>query len=81
MKVKVKLFAGLREEMDRGEVEQELPQGSTLQDLIDVMLGRHPVLYRYLPSLQFAVNRRYVTGQVELSDGDEVAFLPPVGGG
>jgi molybdopterin synthase sulfur carrier subunit len=81
MKVRVKLFAGLREEMDRGEVEQELPQGSTLQDLIDVMLERHPVLQRYLPSLQFAVNRKYVVGQIELSDGDEVAFLPPVGGG
>jgi molybdopterin converting factor subunit 1 len=81
MRVKVKFFAALREELGTREVEQELPQGSTLQDLINVVLVQHPVLHRYLPSLHFAVNRKYVAGQMGLSDGDEVAFLPPVGGG
>ncbi len=81
MRVKVRFFAALREELGSGEMAQELPQGSTLHDLIDMVLERHPVLDRYLPSLHFAVNRKYATGRIELSDGDEVAFLPPVGGG
>jgi molybdopterin converting factor subunit 1 len=81
MRVKVKFFAALREELGSAEMEQELPLGSTLHDLTSVLLERHPVLDRYLPSLHFAVNRKYVTGQTELGDGDEVALLPPVGGG
>jgi molybdopterin converting factor subunit 1 len=81
MRIRVKWFAGLREEMGSAETELELTSGSTLQDLIDLMLERHGALLRYAPSLHYAVNHRYVTRQTVLCDGDEVAFLPPVGGG
>jgi molybdopterin converting factor subunit 1 len=81
VRIRVKWFAGLREEMGSRETEIDLKSGSTLQDLIDLMLERHAALLRYAPSLHYAVNRRYATLQAVLRDGDEVAFLPPVGGG
>jgi molybdopterin converting factor small subunit len=41
----------------------------------------HPILRAYTRFLSVAVNRAYVGMQTELHDGDEVACLPPVGGG
>jgi len=32
-------------------------------------------------SLRTAVNQKYIPDVVELKDGDEVAFIPPVQGG
>jgi molybdopterin converting factor small subunit len=34
-----------------------------------------------LPRVAFAVNRAYVKGDAQLSDGDELALIPPVSGG
>ena len=81
MKVKARLFAALRERIHEREMELQLPAGSTLQRLVDVMVQQHPLLHDYLPSLHFAVNRKYASLDTELQDGDEVALLPPVGGG
>ena len=32
-------------------------------------------------SLRVALNKKYITDETELQDGDEVAFIPPVQGG
>jgi molybdopterin converting factor small subunit len=32
-------------------------------------------------SLRIAVNQKYSPDEIELKDGDEVAFIPPVQGG
>jgi molybdopterin converting factor small subunit len=31
--------------------------------------------------LRVAVNRKYIPEKIELKDGDEIAFIPPVQGG
>ena len=81
MRIKVRFFAALREELGAREMVQELPAGATLQALVQQMAAECPVLNRGLSSLHFALNHRYVTLEAVLQDGDEVAFLPPVGGG
>ncbi|MBM4429481.1 MAG: MoaD/ThiS family protein [Chloroflexi bacterium] len=81
MKVTVRLFAAPREALGTGTVEQELPSGSTLQDLLDALLERFPTLRPYAPVCHFALNRCHTTCDPELHDGDEVALIPPVGGG
>jgi molybdopterin converting factor small subunit len=50
-------------------------------DLIEQLKQEHPVLRAYTRFLSVAVNRAYVGMQTKLQDGDEVACLPPVGGG
>jgi MoaE-MoaD fusion protein len=76
MKVRVRLFAGLRERAGTGEVELELPEGARVADalerLADVARGTRVVL---------AVNREYATPEVVLSPDDELALIPPVSGG
>jgi molybdopterin converting factor subunit 1 len=81
IEVKVKFFAAPREALGTSQIALHLPEGSTVEDLLDTLRDRHPVLDRYLRFLNVAVNRAYVGMRTELHDGDEVACLPPVGGG
>ena len=41
----------------------------------------HPALDSVLRSAVLAVNQEYVTENVALRDGDEVAVIPPISGG
>ncbi len=79
--VRVKFFAAPREALGTGEIEVTLPTGSTVSDLLDLLMEKHPPLRAYSRFISVAVNRAYVGMQTELQDGDEVACLPPVGGG
>lgn len=81
MEIRVKFFAAPREALGKSEMEVTLPAGSTAADLIEQLKQEHPVLRAYTRFLSVAVNRAYVGMQTELHDGDEVACLPPVGGG
>ncbi|RLE37137.1 molybdopterin synthase sulfur carrier subunit [Candidatus Acetothermia bacterium] len=81
MKVTVLLFAALREAAGTSELELELADGTTISGLISRLERDHPGLAAHLPHAKPAVNRRLVDGATILHDGDEVAFLPPVGGG
>jgi MoaE-MoaD fusion protein len=76
MRVRVRLFAGLRERVGTGENEMELPPGSRAGDVWDLLqIGPEP------RGLAYAVNRRYVDRDEPLAEGDELAIIPPVSGG
>ncbi|MCR4407456.1 MAG: MoaD/ThiS family protein [Anaerolineae bacterium] len=64
-----------------GEIEQVLPAGATVGELLDALTAQYPVLVPYAGFIRVAVNRVYAGREAELHDGDEVAWLPPVGGG
>ncbi len=81
MKVKVKFFGAPREGLGRREIEQELAPGSTVRELMNLLIDEYPVLLSYSRLLNIAVNRKYAALETELHEGDEVACLPPVGGG
>ena len=81
IRVKVKFFAAPREALGMREIEVDLPVGTTAGELIDRLTEEYPVLRPYTRFINVAVNRAYVGMQTELHDGDEVACLPPVGGG
>jgi MoaE-MoaD fusion protein len=73
MSVHVKLFAGLRERAGWSTREVE---AATVGDVWpELGLGEEPA------GLLYAVNREYAERDRELSDGDEVALIPPVSGG
>jgi len=79
--VRVKFFAAPREALGTGEIEMEVPPGTTVEELIGLLENKYPVLRGYTRFLSVSVNRAYTGIQTELHDGDEVACLPPVGGG
>jgi molybdopterin synthase catalytic subunit len=81
MRVRVRLFASLREGAGRSELELELPEGASAEDAWRALAGEHPGLSPRRASLAVAVNRRYEPFDAPLKDGDEVVFVPPVSGG
>ena len=81
MKVKVKLFAAFREVVGTKEEDLDLPEGTTVNGLLDDYIRRFPALGRYREHIILSVNREYGAPARVLRDGDEVSFLPPVSGG
>jgi molybdopterin synthase catalytic subunit len=74
--VRVRLFAGLREQAGFGAVDLELAEGAAVGDVWPRLgLGDEP------PGLLYARNRAYVDRSEALRAGDEVAVIPPVSGG
>ena len=81
MKVKVKYFAVCREMFNRDEEEMELAEGAVLMDILKRLEGEWPEIPEYYQAMQMSVNWEYATEQTKLSDGDEIALIPPVTGG
>lgn len=75
--VKVRHFAVLRERRGCAEESVSVAPGTTVGALY---LELFPPVGGVLPVL-YAVNLSYVTRDHLLADGDEVAFIPPLGGG
>ena len=81
MKVRVRLFASLREAAGRSELELEVPGDATPESAWRSLADQVPVLAGRRASLSVAVNRRYVGFDSPLAAGDELVFIPPVSGG
>jgi molybdopterin synthase sulfur carrier subunit len=80
--VKVLYFAGLREALGVASETIELPNGvATMGGLRDwlVVAGRQKLATS--KNLRCAVNQHMVGPDAAVSDGDEIAFFPPVTGG
>jgi molybdopterin converting factor small subunit len=77
--IEVKLFAGAREVAGAGCVPQRLPAGSTVGDAAKALFADYPALREM--RLRFAINAAYAAEDRVLHDGDELACIPPVGGG
>ena len=79
--VRVLLFDVLRREVGASAVTAEIPKPATGADLIDRLAAEHDAVATHRPTIRLAVNRRYVSFETALSDGDEVALITPVSGG
>jgi molybdopterin synthase catalytic subunit/molybdopterin converting factor small subunit len=76
VRVVVKLFAALRERAGVGERSIDLAEGARAADVWPVLgLGEEPA------GLLYAINREYAERDQALTEGDEVALIPPVSGG
>jgi MoaE-MoaD fusion protein len=76
VRITVKLFAGLRERAGESERALDLDSGARVADVWPPLgLGEEP------EGLLYAVNKEYAPPDRRLSEGDEVALIPPVSGG
>ena len=78
MVVNVLYFAALRERAGCASQSLQVPLGATVADAFALGL---PGEAAAAGGVLFAVNQTYVPADHLLSDGDEVAFIPPLGGG
>lgn len=79
MQVRVIAFGVLKDALGPEAVPMELPEGSTVADLL-AQLGRIHAQVG-LRGIAVSVNAEYANGAQTLSEGDEVGLLPPVSGG
>ena len=80
MRIHARLFASLRElAVERATLE--LSDAATADDAWQALAAEHPALAPHRPYVRAALNGAYAAWDVALTDGDEVAFLPPVSGG
>jgi molybdopterin converting factor subunit 1 len=81
MQVHIRYFAALREAAGREDETLELPEGADVAAARAALAARYPALAMLLPRCVAAVNRAYVAPEAPLAWGDEVVFVPPLGGG
>lgn len=81
MALRVLAFARLRELLGFGERALDLGEATTLDDVWTSLTASSPEAARMRASTRFARNGVVVDGSTRVADGDEIALLPPVGGG
>ncbi|MHB1861728.1 MAG: MoaD/ThiS family protein [Gemmatimonadaceae bacterium] len=80
MTVRVLLFASYADVLGGPELRLDLPDGSTVRELV-AALRRRPGAHRLPPDPLVAVNQRYAGPGTPITAADEVAIIPPVAGG
>ncbi|OGG96604.1 MAG: hypothetical protein A2508_10535 [Candidatus Lambdaproteobacteria bacterium RIFOXYD12_FULL_49_8] len=81
MQVRLLLFAGLKELVGKEVLGLELKPGARVQDALDQLLKEHPAASPLRSSLRAAIDLEYAELDAVLSEGVELALIPPVGGG
>jgi molybdopterin converting factor subunit 1 len=78
--VRVRFLARLRELAGQETEDLKALPDSRLSDVYEAMRVAHPALPPR-DSIRAAVNHEFADWSAAVSEGDEVAFIPPVSGG
>jgi len=81
LKINVLLFASLKDITGKGQLEIEVEENCSVEILSKKLYELYPKVESFDSSVRIALNQEFVEGDIELKDGDEVAYLPPVSGG
>lgn len=81
VQIRVLFFGVLRDITGMREDSLNIDDGSSLSAVYEHYAMRFPRLRDVSSSLVLALNQHFSEPSVPVSDGDEVAFLPPVSGG
>ena len=79
--ITIKFFAVLREVLGTSEMNFETSFPSTCEKILIHLGSLFPHLTPLLSSCLIAVNGSYASPKTFLSEGDELALLPPASGG
>jgi molybdopterin converting factor subunit 1 len=80
MQINVLAFGISRDIVGGSSVQIDLPETSTVSQLLDQLYADYPELKK-LRSLAVAVNTEYAANDQVLRARDEVVLIPPVAGG
>lgn len=81
VKITLRYFATIRETLGRGEETRTVATGTTAAELFNLLAEETPRLAPMRPATMFMVNQEFSPADRPLSDGDELALIPPVSGG
>lgn len=82
MKLKIKLFAGLREHVNKDNITIYInKQFVRAKDVKDVLSEKYPEIKQLLKKTRIAVNSEFADDDTPLDEKSEIALIPPVAGG
>ena len=81
MDITVRFFASLRDTTGTSQCTLDIPEGTTVADLVSRLLVDYPALEGHQSSWHFAVNQTHVEQDARLYPDDRVAIFPYVAGG
>ena len=81
MKIKIKFFGQLRDIVKLTETEIGVREETTVGDLVRIIGERFPNIREHVQTVSMAVDSEYANKDTALSDGCEVALIPPISGG
>jgi len=81
MRVTVCFYSWFKDLTGCARLEETLPAGTTVGELLGKLSVRFPKLAALQRSTLIAVGLDYQDGGCVLKEGDEVSFFPPVQGG
>ena len=81
MKIHLRYFASFREIVGQSEEMLIVDDGASVADVRALLQVRYPRLQPVMERSACAVNHGHVPRHTTLYEGDEVVFIPPVGGG
>lgn len=81
MNVTVLSFARVRELLPQSPLRLDVVRGACVADAWDALVERFPALRELASSTRIARNGQLADLDDVLAAGDELALLPPVGGG
>lgn len=76
MKITVKYFASLREQLGKAEELLTLSDATPISEVWENVSGE-----KSSDNILMAINMEYVKSNAIVKEGDELAFFPPVTGG
>lgn len=80
-RVKLLLFATLRDRAGTKSIELDVPPDLTVQGLKDKISGEYPSLKESMKSVLITINREYAFDEAVIPPDAELAMFPPVSGG
>ncbi len=84
MTIKIVFFASLREALGVDSVDLQISGSCSVSALIRQLSDQHSAEWLEIltaENIRVAVNHDIINEDVEVADGDEEAFFPPVTGG
>ena len=81
VKITILLFGQAREWVGVSTLDLDVETPASVESAFAIIKSQNPRLGEMERSLLFAVNEEYASPSHPLSDGDQLAVLPPVSGG
>ena len=81
MKIKVKVFASIKDICGFNEKELIVSDSIKVNEVVDLFVKSNQELFAKKDDFLIAVNEEYCTPDMILKEGDILAIFPPVSGG
>lgn len=81
MKVRVQFFSRLRDLAGTPALDVDVPDQTTVADLLNILYRTTPGLREWDKSILIAAGVEFVQRSYSIKPGDEIAVMPPVQGG